>query len=557
MNEPITVLIIDPDAEDRARCHHALKQHPYQPYTVYEAESGNDGLQAFGLCYPDVLILEFDLPDMTGLNLIHELHRVHPVPVVMLTGKGTEEIAVQALKQGAHDYISKHQFEPDRLHHAISGAIQQCHLEELLRESRERQRLIATTALRIRQSLDVPQILNTAVAEVRELLRCDRVLVYQFDGDRHGTIVAESVANGWSSTLGQRIQGSCFQADFRKSYLTYREYAIPNVDTADLSDCHLKLLERFNVKANLIVPLVFQGAAPDSETRTLWGLLIAHQCSTPRQWRDEELEILNALAVQLSIGIQHGELLKRTQDSLTKEREFNAFKSRIIKTVSHEYRTPLTMILGGAELLERYHDRFDDEKKLKYLRQIQHAAAHMTDLVNDLLFANQVELNQIRFQPICLDIVDFVQDLVEEHQQIASERHRIQFTHRGKHREFCGDTSLLRQMISNLLSNAVKYSPDGGLVDVMLRLEPDELTLQVKDEGIGIPEADRDRLFQAFGRASNVDTIAGTGLGLMIAESCVQMHDGQISVDSEVGKGTTVTIKLPCSCPNVSTLDNL
>lgn len=547
MNEQLTVLIIDPNAEERARYCAYLTNYPLQPYTVYEAESGSEGLLLFDSCSPHIVILEFQLPDMTGLELIPKLRQASntPVPVVMLTGQENEEIAIQALKHGAHDYLPKHAVDGDRLEQALRRTVQQCHLEQRLHESQERQRLIATTASRIRQSLDLPQILNTAVADVREVLRCDRVVVYQFNADRTGNIVAESVADGYMSVLGHSIEDTCFQGETCQDYLQGHQRAISDIYTAGLTDCHIQLLERFDIKANLVVPLLFQETPTNADTRTLWGFLSAHQCSKPRQWREEELEILDALAVQLSIGIQHAELLKQNQSSLSKERELNAFKSRIITTVSHEYRTPLTLIFGGAELLERYHDRFDDEKKLKYLRQIQHAAAHMTDLVNDLLFASRVELNQIQFQPTHLDLVTFIEDLVEEHQHLAKETHTLRFTHQGKNREFCGDSSLLRQMISNLLSNAVKYSPEGGLVDVKLKLGRHQVTLQVRDHGIGIPEADLDRLFQAFGRASNVGTIPGTGLGLMIVQSCVQLHNGSITLASKVNQGTLLTITLP------------
>lgn len=547
MNEQLTVLIVDPNAEERARYCGYLANYPLQAYTVHEAESGLDGLSFFNDHSPDVVILEFQLPDMTGLELIRQLQQASnsPVPMVMLTGQGNEEIAIQALKQGACDYISKHLLDGDRLDQALRNAIHQCRLKQLLHESQERQRLIATTAFRIRQSLDLGQILNTAVSEVRELLRCDRVLVYQLNSDMSGNVVAESVAIGWKSALGHNIPDTCFQDEIRQEYLQGRQRAISNIYTAGLSDCHIQLLTQFDVKANLVVPLLFQATATNASSRTLWGFLIAHQCSKPRQWREEELDILNELAVQLSIGIQHAELLEQTQSSLSKERELNAFKSRIITTVSHEYRTPLTLIFGGAELLERYHDRFDDEKKLKYLRQIQHAAAHMTDLVNDLLFASQVELNQIRFQPTHLDLVTFIEDLVDEHQQLVSETHTLQFTYQGKNREFCGDSSLLRQMISNSLSNAVKYSPEGRLVKIRLKLGRHQVTLQVQDRGIGIPAADLGRLFQAFGRASNVGTIPGTGLGLMIMQSCVQLHNGTVAVESHVNEGTLLTITLP------------
>jgi signal transduction histidine kinase len=142
-------------------------------------------------------------------------------------------------------------------------------------------------------------------------------------------------------------------------------------------------------------------------------------------------------------------------------------------------------------------------------------------------------------------VVQFCHELVEELQLSSQEKHRISFTFLGSYREACLDEKLLRQILTNLLSNALKYSPDGGKIYFELAFAQDTVTFRIQDEGIGIPLKDQAQLFEVFYRSSNVGTISGTGLGLAIVKRCVDVHQGQISVESNVGVGTTFIVTLP------------
>ncbi|MGC1248935.1 MAG: HAMP domain-containing sensor histidine kinase, partial [Spirulinaceae cyanobacterium] len=235
------------------------------------------------------------------------------------------------------------------------------------------------------------------------------------------------------------------------------------------------------------------------------------------------------------------------QEALTAERKLSELKSRIISTISHEYRTPLTVINSAAELLQVYRHKLNEEKQSKYFHRIQKAVQSLTALVNDVLFINQAEFEKLKFSPQAVDLVAFSREIVEEMQPNSSTSSRIEFVHQGEGdcQDFYADTKLLGQLITNLLSNALKYSPEGGLVSLQLVGEPTQVTLKVTDQGIGIPSEDQANLFSSFHRASNVGTIQGTGLGLSIAQKCVELHEGEINVESEVGVGTTFTVHLP------------
>ncbi len=237
------------------------------------------------------------------------------------------------------------------------------------------------------------------------------------------------------------------------------------------------------------------------------------------------------------------ELLK----ALEKERELNELKSQIVTVVSHEYRTPLTTILSSAELLEHYGYKWSDQKKLQHLRRIQTTVQHLTQLVSDVLILDKAEAGKLEFRPAPLDLVAFCNELVEQMQLTLGDKPRLRFVSHGECPQIYLDEKLLRQMLTNLLSNAIKYSYPGGIVRFDLVCERGEAVFRIQDEGIGIPAEDRQQLFESFHRASNVGTVPGTGVGLAIVKRCVDLHNGQIALESEVGVGTTFTVTLPCN----------
>ncbi len=546
MTDLKTLLIIDDCAEDRKIYRRYLAKDPHHTYEIVEANCAENGLALYQKVRSDVVLLDFCLPDMTGLEFLEQLQQQvaeTSLPVIMLTGQGDEAIAVQAMKRGAQDYLVKTYLKPDSLQLAVRNVIRQARLQAQLHKTRERQRLIAMTALQIRQSLNLSQILNRATEELQRLLQCDRVVVYQFAPDRSGTIVAESVANGWTSALNIAIQDTFFQNSSGPLYAEGQALTVPNVDAAELSACYLELLKQFEVKAKLAVPILLH--ANSKTTPQLWGLLIAHQCSAERQWQPDEIELFSELSVQLAIAIQQAELLVQTQTALSKEKELNLFRSQIIATVSHEYRTPLASILAAASTLEQHHAHLDEIKRTKLVQMIQQKTRHLSGLVDDMLVVKQLELDKTKVKRLPLDLLLFFERLMEDQQEMVGDRVELTYNMSGDLKDFWGDRGLLRQIFANLMVNAMKYSPDGGLVACTLIGEGTQVIFSIVDAGIGIPPEDQRNLFQAFSRGSNVDTIPGTGLGLAIVKTCVELHDGSLNLESRLGQGTKVTVYLP------------
>ena len=233
------------------------------------------------------------------------------------------------------------------------------------------------------------------------------------------------------------------------------------------------------------------------------------------------------------------------QKALAKEKELSELKSRFVSMTSHEFRTPLAVISSSAEILKTFGHILNEESKREHLECIQTYIGHTTQLLDDILLINKAETENLAFEPASLDLVPFCQVLTKEIQLSAS-NHTIVFSSNSQSNVIGNfDKKILRQILINLLSNAIKYSPNSAIVNFNLDITESIVIFSIQDQGIGIPEADQVKLFESFHRAKNVGDIPGSGLGLSIVAKCVDLHKGAISVNSELGKGTTFIVKIP------------
>jgi signal transduction histidine kinase len=235
---------------------------------------------------------------------------------------------------------------------------------------------------------------------------------------------------------------------------------------------------------------------------------------------------------------------------LAKERELSELKSSFVALVSHEFRTPLEIIMSSVDNLDRYHDRLPAEKRQQLLHTINRAVRRMAGMMEEVLVLGRLETDRMTFNPAEFEFRSFCQRVCDEIKSATSRRCPIQLQMNGTPEIARGDESLLRHIFTNLLSNAVKYSSAGQAVDFVVKQEGDKGICRVTDHGCGIPATDQKRLFQAFHRGSNVQQIPGTGLGLLIVQRCVELHGGEIKFESAEGKGATFVVTLPLFLKN-------
>jgi len=246
--------------------------------------------------------------------------------------------------------------------------------------------------------------------------------------------------------------------------------------------------------------------------------------------------------------------LKRAEEemrnALAKEKELSELKSRFVSMTSHEFRTPLATILSATEMLEQYAERLLPPEKSELMGLIKTAVKNMTHMLDDVLTVGRADSGRLEFNPQPLDIRAYCGSLAEELRRSLDPKHELIFTSSGDAPIALVDDKLLRQILGNLLTNAIKFSPQGGKVGFHLESRNGELRFEITDQGIGISLEDQAHLFETFHRGKNVSNISGTGLGLAIVQKCLDLHGGEISIESELSCGSRFTVTIPAAVPS-------
>lgn len=483
---------------------------------------------------PDLVLMDIRLKGkIDGIEAAAQMRQQFQLPVVYLTAYNDEETLERAKLTEPYGYLLK-PFESKDLATTIEVALYKHKMEQQLRE---REQWLATTLKSIGDAVITtdPQQAITFMNPVAEAL------------------------TKWTQqdALGQ---------DLNQIFLTINETtreAIPNPVTVSLQTGKTVTIENHTLlidKEGEEIP-IDDSAAPiknDSE-QILGAVLVFHdvieqqqiQALLKRTNADLEQRVAESTAQlrqqnqQLEAEIaRRQQLEEELRVALARERELSQLKSRIVATVSHEYRTPLTTILSSTEMLQRYSDRLTPEKKQTHFQRVKQSVEHLTNLVNDMIFIEQAETQALEFNPTLVNVEELVGEVIEAVRPKFTEKHRLNLICPSECDRVL-DGNLLRLILDNLLSNAIKYSPEGGLIELELTPQAQEIRLRISDEGIGIPPDDQGKLFKAFYRASNIGITPGVGLGLVIVKECVELHQGRVEFESKVGAGTTFTIILP------------
>ena len=503
-----TILIIDDCLEDRETYRRYLLQDSKYSYTIVEEEYGVDGLELCRLIKPDVILLDFVLPDIDGLEFLNELKTetdLSNVPVVMLTGQGNEAIAVQVMKNGAADYLVKGEITPENLRLAIHHVVEQTRLRGQLAYSEYR---FQTSVENMLDCFGIYTSIRDSSGKIRDFLI---EYVNAAACDIYGMSKEEQVGKSLLELLPYHYQ-------------LFEQYC-------QVVESGTSLVTEISVDADIFNQQYLPRSLEIQVTKLNDGFVASWRDITQRKIAESEIN-----------------------KSLAKEKELNELKSRFISIASHEFRTPLTTIMSASELLKYYSGRFTHEKSLSYLDRIQSCVYQMNGLLNDVLMLSKSEAGKLNFNPASFDLFNFCAQIIEEMQLSDSNQHTITFINNSAELGdsqgrliVCMDEKLLRHILSNLLSNAIKYSPEGSAVYFSLKIEDELAVFEVQDSGIGIPAEDQIHLFESFHRARNVGKIPGTGLGLAIVKNYVDIHGGTIDVESEVDKGTRFIVKLALS----------
>ncbi len=229
---------------------------------------------------------------------------------------------------------------------------------------------------------------------------------------------------------------------------------------------------------------------------------------------------------------------------LEKEKELRKIQNRLFSLASHELRTPIAVILTSVQNLLNFFGKWTEEKQKQKLKKIEITAKNMGSLIDEIMEVSRVEVEKLEIEYTGFDLEDFCQKVIHNLDSHLKNNQQIKLITKGLLPEVYLDKKLLKYIISNLLCNAIKYSWEESIIKVTLKQENSEIILEIRDQGIGIPEKDKNKIFEEFYRGENVGKIHGSGLGLSLVKKCVELHKGTISFVSEEGKGTTFTVKL-------------
>ncbi|BAZ44128.1 histidine kinase [Chondrocystis sp. NIES-4102] len=344
-----------------------------------------------------------------------------------------------------------------------------------------------------------------------------------------------------------RILSPTIDGDFviEGEELLHQSFDLCFVDLGTIRQLRKQLLARRQLEIPAFLPFILLTTLQDIGFSTdHLESLIDDIIYTPIQ----KIELQTKLRVLLrsrSYSLQLQATQTELNLALVKEKELNKLKSRFLSIVSHEFRNPLNGIYGMTQILQTYGDKLDPEKKENVLAGLQRNVKKMTELLDDVLIITQKDLGKVAFNPQQLQLETFCRGLIGEIQIIFNNKQKINFIYQSEQETFNLDSKLLDHILSNLLSNACKYSPQNSIIDFEISNTNAEITFIIRDRGIGIPPQDLPNLFNSFYRASNSEGFPGTGLGLAIVKEYVELHQGTISVESELNVGTIFKLTIP------------
>jgi PAS domain S-box-containing protein len=428
---------------------------------------------------------------------------------------------------------------------------------ELL-ESQKRLQLISEITLKIRQSLQIDEILQTTATEVLNLLQADRVVIFRLFNHGYGQIVVEAVVPSCASVLQQNITDECFGETYLKKYSQGRVYIINDIEKAIIEPCLVEFMQSFGVKAKLVVPILLK--------QQLWGLIVVHQCSKPRQWANFEIDTLQQLANQIGVALAQAQLLEDESRQRQELARSNAELQEFAYIASHDLQEPLRKIQAfGDRLQAQFSQKLGDRGK-DYLERMHNAAERMQALINDLLSLSQVTTKAQPFVQVDLNLI--VQEvLIDLELTIEQTSGQVEV---GQLATIEADPLQIRQLLQNLIGNALKFhrpniKPVVKVNSQIIKLEQESVEkvvvrvcqITIEDNGIGFDEKYLDRIFNVFQRLHSRSEYEGTGMGLAICRKVVERHGGSITATSKPGQGATFIVTLPPPPGKIARGDNL
>ncbi len=440
--------------------------------------------------------------------------------------------------------------------------------EEQLRLNAERNRLLSEIALRIRQSLELDEILDRAVQEVRQFLRADRVLICRFDAAGQGQVIAEAVQPEWPSALSMTSEADVY-AEIEAMFANAPICVVNDTALQERTPFIRQYHDRYQVRAGMGVALLSaatgagaDGGAVKSAEPQLFGLLICHQCSRPRQWQPLEIDLLEQLGTQVAIAIQQGQLYQQVQHlneslerqvvertaqlgtNLAKLGEMNQLQAVFLHAIAHDLRTT---VMGSQLVLNHFQQQQGEQVLIPRSKLELMAQSGQIQLckLDSLLEAYRNKTEGVTLEPQPTQLLPLIQAAVAQLKPLFEQNQTDLRLEMPVLPPVNADPTQLERVLKHLLVNAVKHNPPGIQVTIQAEAAADHLRCTIADQGRGLSEAEQLRLFDLKTTEGAHRQLTGISVGLCLCHQIVAAHGGQIGVDTVLGVGSRFWFTLP------------
>ncbi len=524
-----TILVCDDQVDIVEMLVSVLEMEGFTPLMAY---CGADALRIVQQHPVDLVLLDKALPDIDGFEVCHLIKEMFPLrflPVILVTAKAHKQDKLAGLQRGADDYITK-PFDLEELLAKARVMLRIKRVEDQLYQRNIELASFNAVAGVIGESLILEDMLHNSLREILRLMDVAAGWIFLLDESSGRFDLAVCLGNGTVSASANGLSGTSLDWD---------PHAVATRHDGEW------LAEGFRAQQGLrscvAIPLKSKG-------RTLGVMTLASRHDAAFQPHGSDLQVLESLGFELGVAVEHALLYQDARAMVERLQEMDRLKSHFISTASHEFRTPLSIIKGFANLLKRKEDfGFDTATEKQYLGLIDGQINALANLVDDMLNASRIESGHVDVAPEDLDLAALVDGTALPIALQAQDRGITVALDVPAGLHAFADRGHVEQILSNLLSNAVKYSDDGTAVTVSARSAGGMAQISVQDHGVGIAAEQMPRLFERFTRLENRRSVeaGGTGLGLYIARNWVEANGGRIWAQSTAEQGSTFCFTLP------------
>lgn len=529
---PVTkphLLVVDDEIEVAK----ALQRQFRQRYQVHIATNAEEAFQVMNQYPIQIVISDQRMPGITGVEFFARIKHTNPDTIrLLLTGYADIEAVIAAVNDGSIFRYIKKPWDRVELDNVLQEAYEQHflitenkRLVKELRQSEQRYRALFESSPIAMLELDV----SAARQRIGQLPLAGGETLSQ-----HGDTYAQALTDSLNQIT---------VLDHNRAVA----HLLPDQDQAEVSNLlHTWLVEdlaefmRSWLMALQDGQLVWHQDVTLHTEQTDPVHLFAHASIVPSTENTWDRSILTLTDIT-----ERKQAEQAIQRALDRETELNTLRSAIIETISHEFRTPLSIIQSTGEILTNYAEQLNTDQRQRYAHNLKSSIAHLTALIDDVSTFSKIEKGQIEIRRRPVDLEALCRQLIEElaHTQMAASR--ITLTCKGDCAPVPVDEMLVTRVMRHLLANAIKFSAQDKTIDVTITYEETQSVICVSDSGVGIPTTDQPRIFDAFVRGSNKGTRQGIGLGLALVKQFVELHGGSVSITSEEGQGTSVCVTFP------------